>query len=321
MDDELATLSTVIERVLGDVVAAPGEVDPATRSALEEVRGSVARMEALLAQRLESAPSAATTPTTPAARPAPSRAARPKAGGVAAPVGFQRRSEGVLNALETMIVSGEVQPGDRLPPERELAERFGVGRNSVREAIRQLSLLGLVEAYQGGGTFVAETTSASLIRPFLNVVQFGGATADKIMEFRIVFEPAVAALAAMRAGPDDLVGLEAALEAFEVAIADGRDDAAECDTRFHHLVAASTGNPVFAAIESALMEFLHAFRQQALVRAAYNPGDGAVNGHRDVYERIAAADGHGAADAMRAHLLASRAHVIADVDVTPAADR
>lgn len=304
----------MVERVLDDLVSEPVELDARSLSVLEEVRESIRRMELLLAERLESAP-------TRQAAAIGSRAPRPRNRGRRGSATFQRRSEGILNALEEMIVTGEVQPGDRLPTERELAERFGVGRNSVREAIRQLSMLGLVEAYQGGGTFVAQTTSASLVRPFLNVVQFGGATADKIMEFRIIFEPAVAALAAMRARQDDLVGLQEALEAFETAIAAGSDDAAGQDTRFHHLVAAATGNAVFAAIESALMELLHAFRQQALLRAAYNPGDAAVHGHRDVYERIATGDAHGAADAMRAHLSASLLHVIADVDITPAADQ
>jgi len=309
LDDELATLSSVIERLLDDLVEEPLEPDPRSVSVLEEVRESIGRMELLLAERLDAAPTRSPAPIAP-------RTTHTKRDGSSGSATFQRRSEGILRALEEMIVTGEVQPGDRLPTERELAERFGVGRNSVREAIRQLSMLGLVEAYQGGGTFVAQTTSASLIRPFLNVVQFGGATADKIMEFRIIFEPAVAALAALRAGQDDLVGLREALEAFETAIAAGSDDAAGHDTRFHHLVAAATGNVVFAAIESALMELLHAFRQQALVRAAYNPGDAAVHGHRDVYERIATGDAHGAADAMQAHLSASRLHVIADVDIT-----
>lgn len=312
MDEELKTLSTVIERVLTDVVAAPTSAEPGDRSALEEIRASVARMESLLAERLEDG--------APARASAPVRSSRQRVSSAPVAPTFKRRSEGVLNALEDLILSGEVQPGDRLPTERELAERFGVGRNSVREAIRQLSMLGLVEAYQGGGTFVAEATGASLIRPFLNVVQHGGATADKIMEFRVVFEPAVAALAAMRANPDDVIELESALVGFEQAIAVGDDHAAELDTRFHHLVAAATGNPVFAAVESALMELLHAFRQQALVRAAYKPGDGAVHGHRVVYECIAVGDASGAADAMREHLQASLPHVIADVDVHAAVE-
>ncbi len=226
-----------------------------------------------------------------------------------------RRSDAVLDALQEMIVSRELRPGDRLPTERDLAELFGVGRNSVREAIRQLALLGLVEAYQGGGTFVLESSADSLVRPFRNLVQVGGTTADKVMEFRLIFEPTVAALAALRRDERSLAALEEALADFEEAMRGGRDDAAAHDTRFHHLVAEATGNPVVAAVEGALMELLHAFRKQALERAGYEPGERVTHGHREVLDHIRGGDAGGAAESIRRHLEAALAHVRPEADV------
>ena len=93
-----------------------------------------------------------------------------------------------------MILAGQLGPGDQLPPERTLAELFGVGRNSIREAIRQLAALGLVEAYQGGGTFVLASDSQALVRPFRSVVELSSTTPEQMFEFRLILEPPMASI-------------------------------------------------------------------------------------------------------------------------------
>lgn len=329
-NDEVSKLSAVVERVLAGMTELPDTAtsalaqpaatieSSAALSGLDDLRARVAHVESMLGVVTSPSIGADSERTPRSEEPVvrsvdhlhdhantPTWASLP----VPESTHIARRSSVVFDALERMIVSGEVRPGDRLPPERELAERFGVGRNSIREAIRQLAMLGLVEAYQGGGTFVIETTSAGLVRPFLNMFQLSGAAPEKVLEFRLIFEPTVAALAALRRDDAAIERLDEALVAFEVAIRDHDDQAAALDTRFHHMIAEATGNPVISAVEGALMELLHTYRRQALARAAYDPSDPAVGGHREVLNAIVGGDLNGAADAMRDHLKASILHM------------
>jgi GntR family transcriptional repressor for pyruvate dehydrogenase complex len=213
-----------------------------------------------------------------------------------------RLSEGVLDALQAIILSGELQPGDRLPPERKLAESFGVGRNSVREAIRQLATLGLVETHQGDGTFVSEASSQTLVRPFRSVLQLASATPQQVVQLRRILEPSIASLAASAADQTYIEKLTRAHERFEEAMRPGKDDPAEADTQFHQLIAEATGNPILAAIEAALMELLYIFRREVLLMEAYNPNRGPALGHQMILDAIKRGSSDGAAEAMRRHL-------------------
>lgn len=221
--------------------------------------------------------------------------------GRAAPI---RASERVLGQIIEMIRSGDPAPGGRLPPERELARTLGVGRNSLREAIRQLALLGLVEARQGGGTYVLEPNAASLVQPFSRVVELGAAEPRDIMEFRLMFEPFVAGLAAQRLtrAPARLLEIESALHAVEASGENDPEAAIEFDTLFHHQIAEAAGNPVVVAVEQALLEFLHKVRVEAVARESYRPIHAAAAGHRRIFARLREGDGLGAAQAMREHL-------------------
>lgn len=215
-----------------------------------------------------------------------------------------RASERALGQIIEMIRSGDPAPGGRLPPERELSRMLGVGRNSLREAIRQLALLGLVEARQGGGTYVLELSAASLVQPFSRVVELGAARPRDIMEFRLMFEPFVAGLAAQRLprSPARLLEIESALHAVEALGESDPQAAIEFDTLFHHQIAEAAGNPVVIAVEQALMEFLHKVRVEALARESYRPIHAAAVGHRRIFAALRDGDGLVAAQAMREHL-------------------
>lgn len=216
-----------------------------------------------------------------------------------------RASDRALQQLVEMIRTHKLAPGDQLPPERELASMLGVGRNSIREAIGQLSLLGLVAARQGGGTFVLKPDPATLVRPFRNVIEFGETSPQDIMEFRLIFEPVVAGLAALRlrrAAEDVLQELRKSIESFEDATRSGPENAIAFDTLFHHQIAQATGNPVILAVEQALMELLVTFRKESLSRNSYEPLHIVATGHRAIYDSLAKGDSHGAARAMWEHL-------------------
>src|SRR5438045_8280881 len=113
------------------------------------------------------------------------------------PIRRIRLYQGIVEQIEGLLEKGDLRPGDQLPPERQLAEQFQVSRASVREALRTLELLGIVETRAGGGTFVRQTSPDDLARPLTGLISRGHSLAD-VIEFRGLIEPAIAALAAER---------------------------------------------------------------------------------------------------------------------------
>jgi DNA-binding FadR family transcriptional regulator len=164
----------------------------------------------------------------------------------------------VIEQLRDQIASGEWPVGSRIPPEPDLVTQLGVGRNTLREAVRALAHLGLLESRQGAGTFVrADSELAGAVRRRL-----AHAELRDVMEVRRGFEVEAARLAARRRTDADLVALRAALAAREDAWA-ARDQAAfvEADARFHHTVAGCSHNRVlvdlYADFGGSLRDALH----------------------------------------------------------------
>src|SRR5688500_9783718 len=117
-----------------------------------------------------------------------------------------------------LIRDGGFGPGERLPAERELAERLGVSRPSLREALRALEISGIVESRHGGGPYVRDSFDPGFISPLALALETSGDATGDLWEVRIVFEPPIAARAAMRATDDELDRLEVLVEdMFEVA--------------------------------------------------------------------------------------------------------
>src|SRR6059036_3716048 len=119
------------------------------------------------------------------------------------PIRRSRLYQSIVEQIESLLERGELRPGDQLPPERALAEQFQVSRASVREALRTLELLGVVETRAGGGTFVRQVAPDDLVRPLHSLIARGHSLTD-VIEFRGVVEPAIAALAATRITPAQL---------------------------------------------------------------------------------------------------------------------
>jgi GntR family transcriptional repressor for pyruvate dehydrogenase complex len=142
----------------------------------------------------------------------------------------------------------EFHPGDKLPAERALAKSFGVSRSSVREAIRTLSEKGLLESRQGDGTYLCKPCKDSLKDALITAVGEESNLFDSVMEFRMVFEPNVAELAASRITKERLDQLKVVTCNQHLCYLSQEDDT-NLDAEFHQLIAESTGNPLF--IETA----------------------------------------------------------------------
>src|SRR5208337_2971513 len=150
--------------------------------------------------------------------------------------------EEVARQIERLILQ-KLQPGDKLPSERELAEMLQVSRSSIRDAIRSLELTGLVEPRQGAGTIVRELSAESLVNPFANALKRRQELVSELLDFRKMLEPPLAARAATHASPDEISEMEEILHRQEATISHGEVAIAE-DAEFHYSIALASGNSV-----------------------------------------------------------------------------
>jgi GntR family transcriptional repressor for pyruvate dehydrogenase complex len=116
----------------------------------------------------------------------------------------------IINMITDLLITKELKPGDQLPTELELAQQLGVGRNSVREAVKSLSYLGVVEIRRGIGTFVAEFMPASVLNPLVLELVFEKKTSREIIELRLLIETAVAEMVIQKASDNDIQKLDEA---------------------------------------------------------------------------------------------------------------
>jgi GntR family transcriptional repressor for pyruvate dehydrogenase complex len=164
-----------------------------------------------------------------------------------------------------MIASGHLKAGARLPPERELARLFGVGRCTLREAVRALESLGLVDVRAGEGTFLTESDAAPMRGYFSPELFSKWSKRLNLFELRAVLEPGLASLAARRATPDHLAKMREVLEEQALQVQRG-DSGMEEDAIFHRLIAEATANPALIEIMETLTHVLRETRHASLQR-------------------------------------------------------
>ncbi|MET7420821.1 FadR/GntR family transcriptional regulator [Dactylosporangium sp. NPDC005555] len=156
-----------------------------------------------------------------------------------------------IDKIKGMITSGELGPGDRLPKEADLAERLGLSRNSLREAVKALSMIRVLDVRQGDGTYVTSLAPDLLLDALSFVVDFHrDDTVLQFLEVRRILEPAATALATERMTPADIAKLQAVLDEL------GDDPPIEAlvanDLEFHRQIAAGSGNAVLCSLIDGL---------------------------------------------------------------------
>jgi DNA-binding FadR family transcriptional regulator len=159
------------------------------------------------------------------------------------------------------IISRTLKPGDKLPTEFEFAELLGVGRNSVREAIKMLSSLGVIEVKRGAGTFIVEEISSSMLNPLILSLAFEQGTSKDLIEFRILIENSVAELVIEKASDEDIARLEEANKALKEAADRNIDDShvlRDLDLNVHSVLFEITGNPLIAKIAHTIYTLFYA---------------------------------------------------------------
>jgi GntR family transcriptional repressor for pyruvate dehydrogenase complex len=215
------------------------------------------------------------------------------------PIKRTRIPEEVADRVRVLILDGTFPPGRPLPPERLLAERFGVSRGSIRDALRILEMIGLLETRHGQGTFPRELTVDRLVAPLASVMTYRHDLRDELLDVRRMFEPAVARAAALRATEEDFADLQRILDAQREKLKNGRSAIVE-DSAFHATLARSTRNRVVVSIMAILNDLLVESRAQSL-RQKGRPAR-SIDGHEAVVDALRRRDPDDAAKAMGNHI-------------------
>ena len=219
------------------------------------------------------------------------------------PIKPKKVSTQIAEQIRTSILAGEFNPGEKLPPERELAEMFGVSRPSVREALNILTSSGLVETYQGGGTLVRSLVESSAGMPLSELIRIDGDRALDVIEVRKGMESWTAWYAASRALPEDVRRLKVVIDGMAKNLEELKHSE-DFDAHFHMLVARATHNVVWSHMMQSIFDAMQEF-QRDVWRAVYLTEDDQkllFNHHLRVYEMIRDRNPEGAREAMMDHL-------------------
>src|SRR6202453_852991 len=211
-----------------------------------------------------------------------------------------RLYEQIVQQIEESIVKGNLKAGDQLPAERDLAQRFGVSRTAVREAVKTLREKGLVEAYSGRGTFITDGTTQAVRQSLDLMVKIGQPEGSaNLAELRLVLEPEIAGLAAERIEDQLLSTMREAVAVMDRNLHDPVSYV-EADLDFHLALAEAAGNPLILSLLDSIVGLLREQRSRI-----FNVDGGPERGqfhHKRILAAIEQRNSEAAREAMRAHL-------------------
>jgi DNA-binding FadR family transcriptional regulator len=227
---------------------------------------------------------------------------------VSEPIVRKKLSDEVFARLKLMIETGELKAGDDMPSERELMERYGVGRPAIREAMQALAGKGLVEISQGERAKVLRITAESIFRqvdlPAKLMLSGSSDSLEHLKSARIFFERGMIREAAARATPTQVGELRALLDKQRDSLGDS-DAFIEADMEFHQYIAQISGNPIFAAVSGAMLGWLKSYHTEMLIWTGRE--NFTLAEHEEIIRAIEKGDADIAEKAMIKHLERSRA--------------
>ena len=216
----------------------------------------------------------------------------------------------IIEKIRDMVKNGGLKPGNKLPPERKLAEELGVSRNSLRQALQALSERGLVESRQGDGNYLSVAFDSSFFSDaIVDTITEQRDFLKDIIEFRLLMEPKIASLAAARINKEQIDCLKVLVCDQHRAVIDG-DDVERIDTFFHQRLAEFAGNRVIHQVMSAVRGIINETRSGWLQSKERRLSS--VEGHLSIIKALESGDPDQAYDAMKNHLLDVEQHILGD---------
>jgi GntR family transcriptional repressor for pyruvate dehydrogenase complex len=216
------------------------------------------------------------------------------------PLQIDKPADLIMRQIRNLVAGGTLKAGDRLPPERELASQFGVGRGHVREALRKLEFYGVLRTFPQSGSIVASLGAGSLERLISNLLDLDRDDITALTETRGILELHAAQLAAQRASKADVADIEGALEAFRVEVEEGHA-AVEEDLLFHLAIAKAAQNPVMTSLIGLMTPDIIRLHKVSRVCEA-GRAKLALQEHIKIFRAIAAKDARAATRAMSEHM-------------------
>jgi len=216
------------------------------------------------------------------------------------PLRSGQATEQVVARVYELIKRDDLKPGDRLPPERELAKHLGISRPSLRAGLSSLISMGVLQSRQGAGTFIVDGPPALDSEPLRLLAQLHGFSFDNMFETRTILEVGAAGLAAERATAEHLAVMSDEIAEMFAALKDPQQFLVH-DIGFHRAVAAASGNPTLATLVEMVSAILYERRRDTIDRA--HDFNEALELHRRVYRAIRARNADEAREAMREHIV------------------
>jgi len=217
-------------------------------------------------------------------------------------------SDHIVEQIAEQIARGALKPGDRIPSEKQLCEKFGVGRTSVREALRSLATMGVLESHMGDGTFVASDASRFLERSFQWGLLLNAKVVEDLIETRLMLESHNAGVAAAKADAADLERMDDAVRLMERHVS-APAQYLEYDLQFHLTIAQATQNSILQSLLSTTRGYLQAWIRETLARPDMTEKRArlSITEHKRIVRALRNRDCEAARQAMAAHILSSSA--------------
>lgn len=227
---------------------------------------------------------------------------------VVQPIRRKAISDEIVEQIVGLISRQELKPGDRLPPERDLCRQFGVGRTTLREALRSLGTLGIVEGRVGEGTFVSADSSRQLEKSLQWGLLLDEKGIDDLVETRLMLECRTAEAAAERATAEDVDRIRHAVTALEASLRD-QERFLEADLEFHLAIASASQNRILASMLNLTRNYLQRWIVQSLDDPTRPEGERrarlSLDEHRAILSAIESGDPDQARESMRIHIVSS----------------
>ncbi|MEE2753031.1 MAG: FadR/GntR family transcriptional regulator [Candidatus Latescibacterota bacterium] len=224
------------------------------------------------------------------------------------PIRKKAISDEIVDQLIDLISRNKLAPGERLPAERDLCRQFGVGRTTLREALRSLATLGIIEGRVGEGTFISEDSSRHLEKSLQWGLLLDEKDVEDLIETRLILECQTAEAAAERAGSDDIAAISETIKALEGALYN-QTRFLESDLAFHLTIAQASQNRILANLLSLTRNYLQQWIVQSLDDPNFPEGERrahlSLEEHQAILAAIDSKDSIAARERMRIHIVSS----------------
>ena len=219
-----------------------------------------------------------------------------------APIDRSGITELVVQRIKELLQQGELKAGSCLPPERELADMLGISRPSLRTALKALSVMGIIRAKPGAGTFIAETSPEIFAEPMQFHTLIHKTETIELFEARRIIEAGLVELAAERASSEQLKAIAAEIEGMRKNFND-TERFLKHDVRFHQALAAAAGNKVMSGVMDTVAGLLLQVRRETIARTREKAE--ALDWHEQIYEAVRQGEARHAKELLTAHLVAA----------------